>query len=766
MDADGAGRFGIGKGGSMSRSRCFLVLSMVTIACGVDGIEAEPYDSTADNDLARTLAPAADAFVRSGSSASINYGARANLKADLDDAGRQTYSYLRFAVPSFTTLTKATLRLYVSDGATSAPDLLTVANTTWSESTITWNNKPALGTLVRALGSVPTGSWLEIDVTSIVRSGQTLSLALRPVSTDSFIVNSKEAASERPQLVISTSTCGDAVCDAGETCSTCAQDCGSCSAALPGVLEAEAYRTGGEGIGYHDTTAGNFGMGTCRVDDVDMKPSGSACTVGWFERGEWLAYDVDIASTGTYVLEARVACGLPGGSRFHVEADGVDVTGPITVPSTGSWDTLTSLQAVATLPAGSHVLKVVNDLDFFDLDLLKVSASGPCADGSCVTINVGASIQSLVNANPTGTKFLIKTGTHRQQSVLPKAGNAFYCEPGAVLDGENVSVYAFRNSGLGPNNVTIQDCRITRYVPPAQMGAIRAGGGDFTDLSSGWRVENCEIDHNANIGLRLGNTMIVRGNYLHHNGTMGMGGVGNDILVEDNEIAYNNPTATGLGFESGGTKFVKTNRLIVRGNFCHHNMGPCLWADIANRSFLFEQNLVEDNLQDGIAIEISYNGVIRNNTVRRNGLDDDRADNWLWGAGISISASGGTGIEIYGNRLEGNAHGIALVQQNRGSGFPNEPTGIDAQMYVQNVYAHDNTVILQTVAGHVQPGSFTAAGGVDDTGTNGLYSRNNRFENNTYSLNGRAYPFAWASAYRTAVQWRGYGHDDTGTFTP
>src|SRR5262249_28197149 len=39
---------------------------------------------------------------------------------------------------------------------------------------------------------------------------------------------------------------------------------------VPGRLEAENYNTGGEGVGYHDTTPGNNG-GADRTDDVDIE---------------------------------------------------------------------------------------------------------------------------------------------------------------------------------------------------------------------------------------------------------------------------------------------------------------------------------------------------------------------------------------------------------------------------------------------------------------------------------------------------------------
>jgi hypothetical protein len=52
-----------------------------------------------------------------------------------------------------------------------------------------------------------------------------------------------------------------------------------------------------------------------------------------------------------------------------------------------------------------------------------------------VTVNPGDRLQALVDTNPAGTKFLITTGIHRLQSVIPKSYNEFIGQPGAVLSG-------------------------------------------------------------------------------------------------------------------------------------------------------------------------------------------------------------------------------------------------------------------------------------------------------------------------------------------
>jgi subtilisin family serine protease len=137
---------------------------------------------------------------------------------------------------------------------------------------------------------------------------------------------------------------------------------GGTPASIPGLIEAENFDDGGEGIAYHDSTPGNSG-GQYRQTDVDIvaaaDPGGFA--LGYVVAGEWLKYSVSVASTGSYGLDARVAS-LGAGGTFHVEVDGADATGPITVPNTGGWQSwLTISRPGISLTAGAHVLRVAID---------------------------------------------------------------------------------------------------------------------------------------------------------------------------------------------------------------------------------------------------------------------------------------------------------------------------------------------------------------------------------------------------------------------
>ena len=130
---------------------------------------------------------------------------------------------------------------------------------------------------------------------------------------------------------------------------------------LPGIIEAENFDNGGEGIGYHDVTAGNSG-GAYRTTDVDIETASSGgYDVGWVSAGEWLQYTVNVTSPGPFTMTVRVASSGRGGT-FHVEMDGTDISGPLTVPDTGGWQAWQTISRAVSLPAGVHGMRVMMDI--------------------------------------------------------------------------------------------------------------------------------------------------------------------------------------------------------------------------------------------------------------------------------------------------------------------------------------------------------------------------------------------------------------------
>jgi len=133
--------------------------------------------------------------------------------------------------------------------------------------------------------------------------------------------------------------------------------------ALPGTVEFENYDAGGLNNSYYDTTSGNAG-GVYRTNSVDIKATSDSSGryhVGWTDKGEWLNYSVNVKTAGTYTLDVRVAS-LGAGGTFHIEVNGVNKTGTMTVPNTGSWSTWTTISKTGvSLSAGAQIIKVVLD---------------------------------------------------------------------------------------------------------------------------------------------------------------------------------------------------------------------------------------------------------------------------------------------------------------------------------------------------------------------------------------------------------------------
>lgn len=145
---------------------------------------------------------------------------------------------------------------------------------------------------------------------------------------------------------------------------------GPAAHAIPGRIEAENYDTGGEGIAFHDTDTTNEG-GDYRTDGVDVEVCGEGgYNVGWIASGEWLEYTIDVAATGSYDIELRVASESNDGN-LHIEFDGIDVTGTISFAATVGWQTYISVFANDVhLTEGLHIMRISMDTTYFNINWL------------------------------------------------------------------------------------------------------------------------------------------------------------------------------------------------------------------------------------------------------------------------------------------------------------------------------------------------------------------------------------------------------------
>jgi hypothetical protein len=144
----------------------------------------------------------ADARVRADEPTK-NYGGEKSVRVDSDP---DTDSYLTFAVTGAggRTIASARIRVYVTESGKAGVSCRSVLDTTWGEQTIVYNNRPqpsgpALGT---TSATVTSGSWVEFDVTTVVRGNGVFSFVIGASNTDGVAFASRESGSRAPQLVV------------------------------------------------------------------------------------------------------------------------------------------------------------------------------------------------------------------------------------------------------------------------------------------------------------------------------------------------------------------------------------------------------------------------------------------------------------------------------------------------------------------------------------------------------------------------------------
>jgi parallel beta-helix repeat protein len=331
-------------------------------------------------------------------------------------------------------------------------------------------------------------------------------------------------------------------------------------------------------------------------------------------------------------------------------------------------------------------------------------------------------------------------GRHIQQAVIPKAGDQFIGDPGAIMDGENQTSFAFSGAAA---NLVFKNLEIKGYTGGGQLGAINGFDG------SGWVLDNLNAHDNAYFGANLRGSFTVLGGSYHHNGQYGLAVTeATNSVIDGAELSYNNLAGAHDPLrDAGGIKVSNSDGVTMRNCYSHHNNGPGLWYDINNQNGLLENNAVTDNTRAGILYEISYTGIIRGNTVTNNGTADANHT----GAGILVSES--ADVEMYNNVLSGNSHGIIGLQTDRGSGM----AGLHQ---IKNLSVHDNTV-TQTISR--RSGMLNFISSADATAM--LSTRNNHFDRNHYTITGNT--LAYYAGSLTAVSkaaWQALGQDVGSTF--
>jgi len=154
---------------------------------------------------------------------------------------------------------------------------------------------------------------------------------------------------------------------------------------IPGTLQAEGY-CGMSGIQLENTT-----------------DAGGGQNVGWIDAGDWLTYQVSVPTSGSYVVNYRVASGNGGGGIRLERAGGGQTFGTIGVPSTGGWQNWTTISHTVQLTAGQQDIAIVATSGGYNINWISLAADGGGGGPNPVWGTVQAEAWSAMNGVLTET---------------------------------------------------------------------------------------------------------------------------------------------------------------------------------------------------------------------------------------------------------------------------------------------------------------------------------------------------------------------------
>jgi hypothetical protein len=252
----------------------------------------------------------------------------------------------------------------------------------------------------------------------------------------------------------------------------------------------------------------NDGVDIERCTDVDEPTNGY--NVGWTSDGEWMQYSLKSDSLAGYSLSIRHASG-GGGSKIHIEVNGVNISGTLLLPGTGGWQTWkTDTFNDLILPGGNLKLKIFfeqggSNLSFFnftspkpidDIDFVFVSAK-TSVDGSEIYVDLNKEVTTdaaeilltdfelMVDLQPIAIQSIAKQASPTTVLVL-NTNSKIYSDNEVTLSYNGTSVKSGTQNLMPFSNMPVKNNVPTSYLIPGKIQAE-----DFT-VNNGLVMETCE----------------------------------------------------------------------------------------------------------------------------------------------------------------------------------------------------------------------------------------------------------------------------------
>jgi len=257
--------------------------------------------------------------------------------------------------------------------------------------------------------------------------------------------------------------------------------------AIPGVINATHYDTGGSRVSYSDNDTTNRGNGIRQNEGVDTQFLASAGNVGWINDGEYLEFTVDVATSGLYRVTFDVATLRSSSSRFHLEFNGRNATGTVNVPTTGAWNHFESVVSQGVdLDRGQQTMRLAFDRGSFnisDLEFELEGNSGGSRGGNDTAVNDSGSggNDTADNNGSSGGNDAPTSGGSNDEGGSNNGGGGGGAPPASSADCVAIDM-PFSQDGIGTFCWIVQGD--ISFVNSWNTDSLTINGVDFTNQYS------------------------------------------------------------------------------------------------------------------------------------------------------------------------------------------------------------------------------------------------------------------------------------------
>ena len=229
-----------------------------------------------------------------------------------------------------------------------------------------------------------------------------------------------------------------------------------------------------------------FGIQTENTTDT-----GGGLNVGWIDTGDWLDYNVNVTTAGTYTVRYRVAStGSSGQVQFRT---GSTIKATSNVPNTGGWQSWTTITTTVSLSQGTQTIRLYASGPLFNINWFELSGTG----SNNLTVSPdNLSFTSAAGSSPVSVTSNVSWTVSANQSWLSVS-------PASGSNNGSFTASATANTGSASRSatITVSGGGISRTITVTQSGSGGTGcsGLPVWNAATAYPNAGTQVQYNGKI---------------------------------------------------------------------------------------------------------------------------------------------------------------------------------------------------------------------------------------------------------------------------